>query len=289
MPPSWHTGSWLLYFLIQVNYLTAFAFNLALGNPSVRDNDSITISCHAGEMRFWRIGPDSYTLSLRLNGGEHAFNLIVVIKTTPLDPQERPTSLAESIEEYAPSATSIPPLPVHTPSDLRIVPPGVLFQVPCPRCQTPLETGEICQNHFGEGITLIRQGPEAPLQEHHRVPFLILQSSCRQPNFLVESDSTRATHATSPASTDTPSPDLPSIPISQHARYRAPGSHLPANVPTGELHVREGMGWETDRASSSSQSGIPRPTTRRGGENICMLRNPPGDHSSGDRTHLENS
>ena len=208
MPPSWRTGSWLLYFLIQVNYLTAFAFNLALGNPSVRDDDLITISCHAGEMRFRRVGPDSYTLSLRLVGGESAFNLTVVLRTTPLAPQERPTSSAESIEEYAPSATSIPPLPVHTLSDLRIVPPGVPFQVPCPRCQTPLERGEICQNHFGEGITLIRQGPEAPLAEHHRVPFLFLQSSHHQPNFLVESDSTWATCATSPASSDTLSPDL---------------------------------------------------------------------------------
>ena len=190
MPPSWRAGTWLLYFLIQVNYLTAFAFNLALGNPSVRDDDSITISCCAGEMRFRHVGPDSYTLSLRLVGGESAFNLTMVLRTTPLAPQERPTSSAESIEEYAPSATSIPPPTVHTPSDLRIVPPGVPYRVPCPRCQTPLETGEICQNHFGEGITLIRQGPEAPLEEHHRVPFLFLQSSRRQPNFLVESDST---------------------------------------------------------------------------------------------------
>ena len=289
MPPSWRAGSWLLYFLIQVNYLTVFAFNLALGNPSTRDNDSITISCRAGEMRFRRIGPDSYTLSLRLVGEESAFNLTVVLRTTPLEPQERPTSSAESIEEYAPSATSIPPLLVHTLSDLRIVPPGVPFQVPCPRCQTPLETGEICQNHFGEQVTIIRQGPEAPLGEHHRVPFLFLQSSRRQPNFLVESDSTRATRATSPASMDTLSPDLPSIPISQHAHYRAPNSCVPANVPTGELCICEGMGRETDGASSSSQSRIPRPTTRHGGENVRMLRNPPGGHPSRDHMHLENS
>ena len=290
MPPSWHAGSWLLYFLIQVNYLTVFAFNLALGNPSTRDDDSITISCRAGKMRFRHIGPDSYTLTLRLVGGESAFNLTVVLRTTPLEPQERPTSSAESIEEYAPSTTSIPPLLVHTPSDLQIVPPGVPFQVPCPRCQSPLETGEICQNHYGEGITLIRQGPKAPLQEHHRVPFLILQSSHRQPNFLVESDSTRATRATSPASSDTLSPDLsPSVSNNQHARYQAPSPHLPADVPARELRVREGMGRETDGASPSSRSGIPRPTTRHGGENVRTLRNPPGGHPSGDRTHLENS
>ena len=289
MPPSWRAGTWLLYFLIQVNYLTAFVFNLALGNPSVRDDDSITISCRAGEMVFRRIGQDSYTLSLRLIGGESAFNLTVVLRTTPLAPQERPTSSAESIEEYAPSATSIPPPAVHTLSDLWIVPPGVPFKVPCPRCQTPLETGEICQNHFVEGITLMRQGPEAPLAEHHRVPFLFLQSSRRQPNFLVESDSTRATRATSPASSSTLSIDVPTIPISRHARYRASSPDLPADVPAGELRIREGMGREADGASSSSWSGIPRPTTRRGGENVCMLQNPPGGHPSRDRTHLENS
>ena len=145
-------------------------------------------------------------------------NLTMVLRTTPLETQERPTSSTESIEEYAPlAASSIPPLPVHTLSDLRIIPPGVPFQVPCPHCQTPLQVGEYCQQH--EGITVLRQGPEASLQEHHRVPFLFLQSTHRQPQFLVESDSTRATCATSPASSDTLSPDLPSIPISQHACY----------------------------------------------------------------------
>ena len=150
--------------------------------------------------------------------------------------------------------------------------------------------GEICQNHLIEGITVIRQGPEAPLEEHHRVPFLFLQSSRHQPNFLVESDSTRATRATSSASSSsTLSIDVPTIPISQHARYRAPSSDLPANIPAGELCVRKGMGREANGASSSSRSGIPRPTTRRGGENVRTLRNPPGGHSSGDRTNLENS
>ena len=292
MPPSWRAGTWLLYFLIQVNYLTAFAFNLALGNPNVRDDDSITISCRTGEMRFRRVGPDSYTLSLRLLGGESVFNLTMVLRTTPLAPQERPTSSTETIEEYAPTATSIPLPPVHNPDDLQIVPPGVPFGVPCPRCQKPLEVGEICQNHFVEGITLIRQGPEAPLEEHHRVPFLFLQSSHRQPNFLVESDSNRATRASSTASSSsstTLSIDVPTIPISQHARYQAPSPHLPTDIPTGELRVCESLGREADGTSSSSWSGIPRPTTRRGGENVRTLRNPPGGHPSGDSTHLENS
>ena len=123
------------------------------------------------------------------------------------------------------------------------------------------------------------------------MPFLILQSSRRQPNFLVESDSNRATRASSTASSSssTLSIDVPTVPISQHARYRAPSPHLPANIPAGELRVRESLGREADGAASSSRSGIPRPTTRRGGENVRTLRNPPGGHPSGDRTNLENS
>ena len=142
-------------------------------------------------MRFRRTGPDSYTLSLRLVGGNHAYNLTVVLRTTPLEPQERPTSLAGTIEELAPLASSIPPLPVHTPADTRIIPPSVPFQVPCPRCQTPLEAGEYCQQHAGEWITVLRQDPEASLQEHHQVPFLFLQTGCLERPFL-GSDSTRA-------------------------------------------------------------------------------------------------
>ena len=223
-------------------------------------------------MRFHRTGPDSYTLSLRLVGGNHAYNLTMVLRTTPLEPQERPTSLAEMIEEYTPLATiSIPPLPVHTPSDLRIVPPGVPFQVPCPHCQTPLEVGEYCQQHAAEGITVLCQGPEASLQEHHRVPFLFLQNTHLPHQFLAESDSTRATCATSPASSTTLSPDLPTISISQHACYRAPSPHLPTNIPAGQLCVCEGMGWETNRASLSSQSGIPRPTTRCSGDDVRTI------------------
>ena len=117
MPSSWRTGSWLLYFLIQVNYLTAFAFNLVLGNPATRDNDLIHISCLTGEMMFHCIGPDSYTLTLSLVGGDHAYHLTVVPRTTPLETQERPTSQEGTIEELAPLASSIPPLLVHTPSD----------------------------------------------------------------------------------------------------------------------------------------------------------------------------
>ena len=281
MPPSWRAGSWLLYFLIHVNYLTAFVFNLALGNSATRDDDLITISCLAGKMRFRRIGPDSYTLSLRLVGRNHAYNLTVVLRTTPLEPQERPTSLAESIEEYILlAATSVPPLPVHTPSDLQIIPPGVPCQVPCPCCQTPLKIGEYCQQHSAEGIMVLRQGPDALLQEHHQVPFLFLQSTHPPCQFLAESDCTWATQATSPTSSTTLSPNLPTIPISQHACYRAPSPSVPTNIPAGQLRVREDMGQATNRASSSSRSGIPRPTTRRGGDDVHTVPNPPGGDPS---------
>ena len=167
MPPLWCAGTWLLYFLIQVNYLIAFAFNLALGNLATRDNDSIHISCLTGKMMFCRTGPASYTLTLSLAGGNHSYYLTMALRTTPLEPQERPTSQAVSIEEVETFASSIPPLPIHTPDDTRIVPPGVPFHVPCPHCQYPLEVGEYCKSHHEEGITVLCQGPEASLQEHH--------------------------------------------------------------------------------------------------------------------------
>ena len=289
MPPSWCAGTWLLYFLIQVNYLTTFAFSLVLGNPVTRDDDSITISCLAGEMRFCRIRPDSYTLSLRLVGEDHAYNLTVILRTTPLETQERPTSQAGTIDKLAPLASSIPPLPVHTPTDTWIIPPGVPFQVPCLHCQTPLEIGEYCQQHYGEGIMVLRQGPEASLQEHHWVSFLFLQTSRFQRPFLQQSESTRATRATSPASLMTSSPDLLTIPISQHACYRAPSPRLPADIPIGQLHIREGLGQIADRAPSSSRSRIPRPTTRYGGDDIRTLPNPLGGHPSGDHTNMEST
>ena len=144
MPPLWYAGSWLLYFLIQVNYLIAFVFNLALGDPAIRDDDSICISCLSGEMVFCHVGQNSYTLTMSLVGGAFSYYLTMDLRTTPLESQERPTSQEVSIEELEPLASSIPPLPVHTPDDLQIVPPGVPFQVPCPRFQTPLETGEYC-------------------------------------------------------------------------------------------------------------------------------------------------
>ena len=174
MPPSWCAGSWLLYFLIQVNYLFAFAFNLALGNPVSRDNDSIRITCHSGKMIFRCVEENSYTLMMTLLGNEFTYHLTVALRTTPLEPQERPTNGEVSIPRIDAFAASIPALPVYTPHDLRIVPPGVPFHVPCPCCQNPLETGEIC--HCVGETTVLCQGPEAELEEHHRNPFLFIQN-----------------------------------------------------------------------------------------------------------------
>ena len=86
MPPSWRTGSWLLYFLIQVNYLIAFVFNLALGNPVSRDDDLIQITCHSGEMIFRCVEENSYTLTMTLLGNEFTYCLTVALRTTPLEP-----------------------------------------------------------------------------------------------------------------------------------------------------------------------------------------------------------
>ena len=38
--------------------------------------------------------------------------------------------------------------------------------------------------------------------------------------------------------------------------------------------IREHLGWVADGAPSSSRSGIPRPTTRHGGDDLCTLPNP---------------
>ena len=226
MPPSWRAGTWLLYFLVQVNYLIAFAFNLALGNPAARDDDSIRITCLSGEMLFRRTEQDSYTLTLSLVGGQYTYYLTVVLRTTPLATQERPTSQEVSIPQVESFASSIPPLPVHTPDDTRIVPPGVPYRVPCPQCQYPLERGEYCTSHRTQGLTVLRQGPEATLEEHHRVPFLFLHLDRNL-------DSTRATRATSPASSTSPVEAL--IPTTQHARYKPPRSCLPPHVPARQL------------------------------------------------------
>ena len=83
MPLSWRTGSWLLYFLIQVNYLIVFAFNLALGNPVVRDEDLIRITCLSGELTFHYDEGDGHgTLTMTLTCGAFTYHLTMDLRTT---------------------------------------------------------------------------------------------------------------------------------------------------------------------------------------------------------------
>ena len=275
MPLSWRAGSWLLYFLIQVNYLIAFAFNLALGNPASRDDDSITITCRSGQMIFRRLEEHEYTLTMTLLGNEFTYRLTVVLRTTPLAPQERPTDDQVGIPRIDAFASSIPALPMHTPNDLWIVPPGVPFRVPCPRCQCPLEVGEFC--YCAGETTILRQGPEAELAEHHRNPFLFLQN--------IGSVSTRATPATTPASSIS-SDDI--YLETQHADHQPTYTRVPANVPAGQLCVRESMGRPVNGTPPSTGSRIPRSATRCGRDDVRLLPGPSGSHTPRDHSNLEN-
>ena len=181
MPLSWRTGSWLLYFLIQINYLIVFAFNLALGNPVVRDENLIWITCLSGELTFHYDEGDGHgTLTMTLTGGAFTYHLPVDLRTTPLETQERQSARQEIriSQVNRPGITQIPPTPAHPPSDLRIIPPGVPFCVPCPLCQYPLERGEYCTSHRADEVTVLRRGPEESLDEHQHHPFLVLPGIC---------------------------------------------------------------------------------------------------------------
>ena len=154
MPLAWHLGTWLLYFLIQVNYLIALhSTYVALGNPVVRDENLIWIACLSGEMTFHCVEEDdSGTLTMQLVGGAFTYYLIMVLRTAPLEPQERPLSSQEvHISQVRPRISQIPSILVHPPSDLQIVPPGIPFCIPCPCCQYSLERGEYCTSHCAEG------------------------------------------------------------------------------------------------------------------------------------------
>ena len=106
-------NSWLLYFLIQVNYLITFAFNLALGNPAVRDEDLIRITCLSGESTpSFDEGENHGTSSMILTGGAFTYYLTVVLRTTPLEPQERSSSSQEvHIPQVRPGISEICHIP----------------------------------------------------------------------------------------------------------------------------------------------------------------------------------
>ena len=139
--------------------MITFAFNLALGNPAVRDEELIRITCLSGKLTFrYDDGEGHGTLTMTLSGGAHAYHLTMDLRTTPLAPQERPSARQEiSISQVSRQGiTQIPPMPAHLPSDLRIVPPGVPFCVPCPLCQYPLEREDYCTSHRADRVMVLR-------------------------------------------------------------------------------------------------------------------------------------
>ena len=157
MPLSWCAGSWLLYFLIQVNYLIMFTFNLALGNPAARDEELIRITCLLGKLTFCYDEGDGHgTFTMTLSGGAFSYHLTVDLRTMPFETQERQSARQEiRVSQVSrPGITHIPPMPAHPPN-LWIIPPGVPFRVPCPLCQYPLERGEYCTSHCADGVTVL--------------------------------------------------------------------------------------------------------------------------------------
>ena len=181
MPLSWHAGSWLLYFLIQVNYLIMFVFNLALGNPAVRDKNLIHITCLSGKLTFCYIKGEGHgTLTMTLSGGAYSYYFTMDLRTMPLKPWERQSASQEVriLQVSRSGIMQIPPTPAHPPSDLQIIPPGVPFHAPCPLCLYPLKRGEYCTSHRADGVTVLHHGSEEPLNEHQHHPFLVLPSIC---------------------------------------------------------------------------------------------------------------
>ena len=125
-------------------------------------------------------------------------------------------------------------MPAHPPFNLWIVPPSVPFQIPCPHCQNPLERGEYCSLHHEQGLMVLRQGPEIPLEEHQHCPFLFL-------THIHDSDSTRATQGLNSLRT---SPiDIISllVPPVQHAHSLPAHPSTPSNIPARELRIHESM------------------------------------------------
>ena len=245
MPLNWHVGSWSLYFLIQVNYLIVFAFNQALGNPAVSNEDLIHITCLSGKMTpYFDEGENHGTLTMPLSSGAYAYYLTVVLRTTPLKSQERqsPSQEVHISQVNRPGITQIPPTPAHPPSNLQIVPPSVPFHIPCPCCQYPLKREEYCTSHHAEDLTVLHHGSEDSHEKHNRNLFLILPGI----HYLVLHEELHSSPATTIISLDsvsglstTPSPSSTST--QQHAHSLPARSPSNSNVPTGQLYLHEGF------------------------------------------------
>jgi hypothetical protein len=277
MPPVWRSGSWLLYTLIQVNYLIAFAFNLALAQPIVRGDDLIRIACAAGEMTFRRVD-ETATLTMQLLGGAFTYYLTVVLRTTPLDDQERPNPSQAEV--------SVPHILSHPSPDTRTVPPGVPFELPCPSCQRPLERGEYCQAHRAEGLTILRRDPEDSLEDHLRAPFLILPSISHPfPNRSnSQPDESQRSSVASPPPDSSSLPSLASTstqhstPSRQHADLVDASLRSRPHIPEGQLRLREGMGRAAYGIASTRGRRASGTSSRGRGNDIRPVPNTPGDH-----------
>ena len=263
MPLSWCVGSWLFYFLIQVNYLIVFAFNLALGNPVVRDTDLIRISCLSGKMTFhFDKGKNHGTLTMTLSGEAFTYYLTMVLRTTPLKSWERqpPSQEVHILQVSRPGIMQIPPTPAHPPSDLWIVPPGVPFRISCPHCQYPLEREEYCMSHRAEGITVLCCSPKDSLEEHNRNPFLIFPGI----HYPVLHEELHSSPETTIISLDSV-PGLSTTPSSSSTSTQQHAHSLPACFPSSPnicTNRTTSPSWRFEMSSWQSCTSFPEITTR---------------------------
>ena len=147
-------GVWLIPGLILVLHLCAFMFSIIItGNiEPIVDNDELiefiiysgelSIQCIAKTIQLFFIhqaGTNQYTLHMTLS---------VHILQTVSQPLEDPGTC--------------------------IVPPGVLFELPCPFCRWPLKLGQYCTHYWN--ITILYHSIEGPLEDHLCWPFRCLRN-----------------------------------------------------------------------------------------------------------------
>ena len=149
-----YQGVWLIPGLILVLHLCAIMFSTIItGNiePIVDTDELIEFIIDSGELSVWHImkiiqlffihwvGTDQYTLHVMLS--VHTLQMV----SQPLKD-----------------------------SGSCIVPPGVLFELPCPICRQLLELSQYCIHH-GD-ITILCCDIEDPLEDHFHWPFRHLRN-----------------------------------------------------------------------------------------------------------------
>ena len=138
MPPVWHEGSWLLFTLIQINYLITLAFSLAIGEPVVREDDMVLFTSAVTQMVFHCFNNICH-LVMELVHNDYTYLLFVVLRITPANWQRLPAELC---------------VPNHPLPNSHLVPPGVPFELPCSICHAPLERDE-CHQHQEHSVTIL--------------------------------------------------------------------------------------------------------------------------------------